>query len=764
LTDADLSRASQEYLDLEYATNRQECLDHYLKPPRKRVQSGDSTIFRVTNVEDEGDWDIRVEGELLYDELFRDPDHVLDSCRITGDDEGGSGSWRVMSKLEQNGSEFRNVDATYPRYIINSAKATVAEFDRSGSHITVNASTYGGFGNERYIEWHRSATMDPEEAEGDDYTTLVAEGDLFILDPYADSYPSARAYAALERTDSNALYDQLNRAFRDGESTHFERQFCSQAEVERFIESFEDAADQRPRGQQAEFVREVGHSVAVLQGPPGTGKTSFTLAPAVLARLSAAEADNRRLLTVVTAPSHTAVDEAMEDIVESWQAFTENGGELAPTQFIRVGSRNNKNSASNGLTPVENHVDFVDYYDTGDVHRTTEALRPHVQEDETEATDHLVLFTTPTSLRGLIDKCAGDLLGLDGAEETMDAGISFVDLLAIDEASMLDLPSTLLSSAFLRNDSQTLLIGDHRQMEPVQQHDWEGEDRRTIEENIPFMSVLNFVRFLRGDLEETKFAFAHSPEIGDAIPITRLDRTYRLHKQVAELLTNLVYTDDGIKLRSTRTDTIDEITSDTEGISAAMDPNAPVTLIIHDEDESQDANRTEVAMIEALMTALGDPTADDVGIVTPHNAQKGRLNQRFSGSATVDTVERFQGGERDVMVISATASDPDYVRSEAEFLLNPNRLNVAMSRMKKKLVIVASESVFQVTPPDADEFDQTLIWKRLYDALGVTDDSPATAVWDGPLGEFCPEKIDLPHGSEETHMEIYALEGTESRD
>jgi hypothetical protein len=109
------------------------------------------------------------------------------------------------------------------------------------------------------------------------------------------------------------------------------------------------------------------------------------------------------------------------------------------------------------------------------------------------------------------------------------------------------------------------------------------------------------------------------------------------------------------------------------------------------------------------------------------------------------------------MVISATASDPDYVRSEAEFLLNPNRLNVAMSRMKKKLVIVASESVFRVTPPDADEFDQTLIWKRLYDALGVTDDSPATAVWDGNLDEFCPSSIELPPRREQTAMKIYEL-------
>lgn len=757
LSDVELDRACQEYLDLEHITNRQECLEHYIKPPRKRLQTGDSTMFRVTNVVDAGKWDIRVEGELLYDELFRNPDQVIDSCRISGADDGGSGSWRVMSKLERKGGEFRAINATYPRYISNSMKATVTEFNRTDRTITVNASKYGGFGKQRYLEWHRSATMEPGEAAGDDYTTLVSEGDLFILDPYADSYPAVRAYEALERTKSNALYDQLNRAFRDGETAHLEQRFCDPDAVDDFIETFEDATGNRPRGKQADFVREVDNRIAVLQGPPGTGKTSFTLAPAVLARLAAAESTGDRLLTVVTAPSHTAVDEAMEDIVTNWASLTDSTAVTAATQFIRIRSGSGDDTDGTTRPPtVDDHVDFAHYYKTSDVVDLTDTLQPHVHDGDT-ATNHLILFSTPTSLRGAIDKCAGELFALDSAEAVMDAGISFVDCLAIDEASMLDLPGTLLASAYLTSGSQTLLIGDHRQMEPVQQHDWEGEDRRTIEENIPFMSALNFVRFLRGDLEETKFAFAHSPAVGDAIPITRLDRTYRLHTRVADLLTNLVYTDDGITLKSTQTATLDQIESSSNGVEAAMEPTAPVTLIIHDENESQDANRTEVALIEALLTALNNPQPDETGIVTPHNAQKGRLNQRFSASATIDTVERFQGGERDVMVISATASDPDYVRSEAEFLLNPNRLNVAMSRMKKKLVIVASQSVFEVTPPDADEFDQTLIWKRLYDALGVTADSPATAVWDGQLGEFCPTEVKIPTAKATTNIEIYAL-------
>ncbi|MCB0368022.1 MAG: hypothetical protein KDD45_00945, partial [Bdellovibrionales bacterium] len=86
----------------------------------------------------------------------------------------------------------------------------------------------------------------------------------------------------------------------------------------------------------------------------------------------------------------------------------------------------------------------------------------------------------------------------------------------------------------------------------------------------------------------------------------------------------------------------------------------------------------------------------------------------LADAQAIDTVERFQGGERDVIIVSATASDPDYVLAEAEFLLNNNRLNVALSRPKQKLIVVASRSVTNLLVSDLDVFENAVIWKRLY--------------------------------------------------
>jgi uncharacterized protein len=114
----------------------------------------------------------------------------------------------------------------------------------------------------------------------------------------------------------------------------------------------------------------------------------------------------------------------------------------------------------------------------------------------------------------------------------------------------------------------------------------------------------------------------------------------------------------------------------------------------------------------------------------------------------VATVERFQGGENDMIIISATVSDPDYVRDESDFLLNLNRLNVAMSRMRKKLVIVASRSIFEHIPIYAEDYEKAILWRGLLQKVGGT--TGQQPMWRGTLEEFLDD--DAPN----CRVEIYA--------
>jgi uncharacterized protein len=755
LPDTSLARACQEYLSLEHATTKQDRRDHYMDTPLERVQSGESVIVRVTDIrERDGQFGTEYEiiAELPYDEFFRGPDRVLDSCKVSGGDGSASGSWLVMTPLEQTGDGgFEQAGIARPTHIRNSTTVTVEAFDRDARTIEFEAGADPNkWFNYRFVSWHRGLVRPAEYAtKGRSYQwSTLEEGGLYILDPYADSWPHERAYTALEHADTNALYDLLSRAYNRGETDQFDVGFCDSGAVTAFLDSCEATLGTAPKGQQRAFVEQATPAVSVLQGPPGTGKTSYTLAPAVLSRVASFADRGVTLVGGIGAPSHTAVNGALDAVTARLGEYrdTDIFDGIAPVKCFRIGGTGED---------LPDGVRHVDYYDRDDVAAVQAALEAAATDDA-----HVLLFATSTSMRGLVDKLVKTgYRDATDAEDFIARGGELYDLLVVDEASMLDLPNTLLLGAFLRDGGQTMIIGDHRQMEPVQSHEWETEDRRSIEENVPFMSALNFVRFLRGDLDDLAFTDQRSPDVGDAIPMTGLDRTYRMHKLLADILTRLVYQDDGIELKSDQTATLDTVRTVSPGVDRAMASDAPVVLLVHDEASSQGVNLTEIAIVNALTTAIDGADPDEIGVVTPHNAQKSRLQDLLGDRVTPNTVEKFQGGERDTIFVSATASDSDYVRAESDFLLNPNRLNVALSRMKQKLIVIASESVFQVIPANASDYDEAVIWKRLYSELGALD--PFEADRHYTLAEFLPDDVAAPGTDTATTVSVYTLHADE---
>jgi hypothetical protein len=83
---------------------------------------------------------------------------------------------------------------------------------------------------------------------------------------------------------------------------------------------------------------------------------------------------------------------------------------------------------------------------------------------------------------------------------------------------------------------------------------------------------------------------------------------------------------------------------------------------------------------------------------------------RFSAA---DTVERFQGGERTAILVSATESDQAFILAASDFLYDPRRLTVAISRAKQKMILIASRSIFSLFSPEEGAFANAQLWKNL---------------------------------------------------
>ena len=80
-------------------------------------------------------------------------------------------------------------------------------------------------------------------------------------------------------------------------------------------------------------------------------------------------------------------------------------------------------------------------------------------------------------------------------------------------------------------------------------------------------------------------------------------------------------------------------------------------------------------------------------MTAPYNVQVNRLQQRLNGKARVGTVDKFQGQEAPVAIHSLTASSGDEAPRGLSFLLEPNRLNVAISRAQCLSIVVGSPSL-----------------------------------------------------------------------
>lgn len=104
------------------------------------------------------------------------------------------------------------------------------------------------------------------------------------------------------------------------------------------------------------------------------------------------------------------------------------------------------------------------------------------------------------------------------------------------------------------------------------------------------------------------------------------------------------------------------------------------------------------ALIEEMLEGGVSPA--EIGVVVPFRAQAARVRgllrfRRFEKwpairELTVDTVERFQGQEREAMIVSFVVSDEDFMNRLGAFLTYPQRLNVAVTRARTKVVLVHS--------------------------------------------------------------------------
>jgi uncharacterized protein len=254
------------------------------------------------------------------------------------------------------------------------------------------------------------------------------------------------------------------------------------------------------------------------------------------------------------------------------------------------------------------------------------------------------------------------------------------DYLFVDEAGQTSLANLMVAGSSARN---IVLVGDQMQLsQPIQ----------GIHPGGSGVSCLDYV--LQG--ERTV-----SPERGVFLPVTR-----RMHPAVCRIVSDLAY--EG-RLSS------DEYAA-RQRIEAVRDlpPFGVVFQELPHKGNSQ-SSPEEAERITALFNMLLDSKftdrdgkirklgVADILVVSPYNAQVNLITDLLPEDARVGTVDRFQGQEAPVCLISMATSSGEDLPRDVEFLFSLNRLNVALSRAQALAVLIASPRLLDVRCSTLDE-------------------------------------------------------------
>ncbi len=418
----------------------------------------------------------------------------------------------------------------------------------------------------------------------------------------------------------------------------------------------------------------------LIHGPPGTGKTSVIAE--IVKRLCQ---QGRRVL--LAAFTNQAVDNMLKRLdKEGFHDYVRLGHDRSVDNDVQ--KRLLKTLALQGQSNGAAQGDSTAVLSEHEL-RVDEILRQVPVVASTTATWSSEKYT-PASL--------------SATESDYEISPLHFDVAIIDEAGQLTVPAILGALRFAKS---FILVGDEKQLPPLVLSSEAAEAGLA-------RSLFSILK-----QQDEDYKKRHSTTVSACVP---LRVQYRMHKQISDFASHTFY--DGLLIpdRSVASRVLAitkpgmHITTDAPAIKRAIHPGYPIIFVdVRGAREHAKVSSAEARTVRAIMAELlthGIPEAG-IGIIAPYRAQVANLRRHlFSDDAesgwhalpshsplSIDTVDRFQGGERMVIIISfATATPPAAESLQRDFLTNPNRLNVALTRAQRKLILVGCAPALATLP------------------------------------------------------------------
>ena len=537
---------------------------------------------------------------------------------------------------------------------------------------------FGFTGNVSYIDGDRMVVSVPDNAH--------------IADVEGTS--NVGIQLSFDETSYRTMFDALERVTKaKGNRLAYLRDlfYTPQMKTERF--SFASMRFPYLNSTQEEAVNEVLRTkdVMVVHGPPGTGKTT-TLVEAIYETLM------RESQVLVCAQSNMAVDWISEKLVDRG------------VNVLRIGNPSRVNDKMLSFTYERRFEAHPDYPDLWQLRKTIREMRNHRHRGDDSF--HQKIERLKSRAAEIEIRINAELFGearviastLVGSANRLLHGMRFTSLF-IDEAAQ-----ALEAACWIpmRRVSRVILAGDHCQLPPT----------------------IKSLAAMHGGLDKTlmqRIAENH-PEV-----VTLLRVQYRMNEQIMRFSSDWFY---GGKVESAPSvrhrgildydnpivwiDSKDTLPSPTD---ESTEPET-VSNRYHEEFIGESfgrINKPEAELTLATLQELFDKIGRarileeriDVGIISPYRAQVQYLRQLirrreyykpYRSLISVNTVDGFQGQERDIIIISLVRSNE---QGQIGFLRDLRRMNVAITRARMKLIIIG----------DVETLTKHKFYKRLHEYI-----------------------------------------------
>lgn len=476
------------------------------------------------------------------------------------------------------------------------------------------------------------------------------------------------------------------------------------------------AIDLNPSQSKA-ILQALKNRLTVIWGPPGTGKTN-TLKALTHILVRNAVQQQKSLNILICGPTYKSVEEIIGRFVKD----VEQDSLAACDLFVAYSQSAVLTEYSSNATQLKT-LSYRLIANTPDWQTCRQSLTNSAK---------VTLVATTCHQAHKLNEYAGNI-----------AVCPLFDFVILDESSQIPVTLSLGPLATLKDNFQLVVAGDHLQMPPIS----------ALEEPVG-------AEYLVGSIQTYLIKrFSSSLSVCELLENYRsADAIVRFAKQIGYPAT-LKSKWKETKLRLLKPVETLKSTFPTEMFWSdswvtLLDPDKRALTLLHNDELSSQSNLFEARVVAALTYCLRNCVSSKldgrreieheapdvktfwdtcVGIVTPHRAQRALIirelaklfpNEINEISSAVDTVEKFQGGQRHTILVSFGVADTDIIAGEEDFLMQLERTNVAISRTMAKCLIIMPTNLAAHVPEQKKALETAHALK-------------------GYIDEFCSESVSV---------------------